>query len=94
VQTFSCRASRRETAVSPSEGDFSTGPRRPLYFLSSLMEGAPHGDSMRPISLKKQGRPALLESAPVRRRGAKRCRRVQNMAWRIVALFCGSGYWA
>lgn len=62
MQAFSCRASRRETAVSFSEGDFSTGPRRPLYFLSSLMEGAPRGDSMRLISLKKH-RPALLYSA-------------------------------
>jgi hypothetical protein len=57
---------------------------------------------MRLISLKKQGGPALLESAPgstrggcfsaaARIRGSKRCRRFQ---WRIVALFGHSGYWA
>ena len=69
------------------------------------MEGAPQSDSMRLISLKKQDRPALLESAPGSSRGAvflgcrpnpgvKALQACSNMAWRIVALFCHAGYWA
>ena len=88
-----------------SQGIFQPDPRGRLYFLSSLTEGAPQGDSMRLISLKKQGRPALLESAPGStpggcffrlppESGGQSVADVSNMAWRRVALFCHSGYWA
>ena len=79
-------------------------PRGRLYFLSSLMKGAPQGDSMRLISLKKQAdrvarisprfdAGGLFFRLPPES-GGQSVAEVSNMAWRIVSLFCHSGCWA